>query len=143
VAYLGAHAFVSASAVTGVASYDPAHSSPGVNLYVSGDVPEARLIALDKTPIHMWRFAYERLGWTTPMPTDVEAYQKFWSAALPDGSGGLYVASNDLAVLHLDRDSRLIWAQPGRFHHVIVRGLDVEILALTRERHRLPHQQPR
>ena len=50
----------------------------------------------------------------------------------------MYATFTDIGLLHVDRDSRLLWALPGRFHHALTRGTSGELLVLTRERRSIP-----
>jgi hypothetical protein len=108
----------------------------GPRLYVSGDGPVARLIDESGAVLHTWRGDF----WAAFPAADVtwgHGATETWRRArlLPDGS--LLAIHEGIGMVHLDRESRLLWANPGNYHHDLqVAG--AEIVALAREARMIP-----
>ncbi len=88
----------------GVVIHDPARASAGVNLYVSGDAPEARLVDLEGREQHRWRYPFER-AFPQKEPT-IET--PFFRRAQLDRAGNLYAIYQGGGLIVLDHTSRLL-----------------------------------
>jgi hypothetical protein len=80
--------------------YNPEESYDGYNLYISKMNRMALLIDMEGATIHQW--SYPHGNW-------------HHSELLP--SGELLVTIRDRMLLKLDRESRVVWSEEGRFHH--------------------------
>lgn len=125
----------------GVTRHDRAFAWRGLNLYSSGHAPEAILMDMDGRILHRWRRPFAEVFPEYPLPRD--AYGRLcWRRvhALPNGD--LLVIYEGLGMARLDRDSNVIWANPGKFHHDLEVLPGGEILSLAREAHLVPHVSP-
>jgi hypothetical protein len=109
---------------SGVVRFDRSRTAPGRRFFVSGDAPVAHLIERDGTVVHTWTSDF----WTEFPDSHVShgnGSTENWRRArlLPDGS--ILAIHEGLGMVRLDRDSRVIWANPGKTHHDLQVLLDV------------------
>jgi hypothetical protein len=114
----------------GVFVHEP-DASTALRFYVSGDGPVARVIDATGTVHHTWRGDFWAHFPGYPVARDHGATDNWRRARLlPDGS--VVAVHEGLGMVRIDRDSRLLWANPGRHHHDLHVAGD-EIVALARE----------
>ena len=119
---------------TGVRLLDAEHVAEGINLYTSGDAPEATLIDASGAVLHRWSKPIQEV-WPDAGRTEPDAtYSKYWrNAALVD-DGGVVAIFDYIGLVRVDRDSRLVWASRCGCHHDLQLMPDGSIYALTAAR---------
>jgi hypothetical protein len=125
----------------GARSRHPSQVQPGVNLYTSGHLAEARLIDNSGELLHSWSADFWQIWPDYPVEKDHRMTQ-FWRRVrlLPDG--GLLAIYEGLGLLCLNADSSLRWAVSNRAHHDLDIAPDGRIYVLTREAGILPRVHP-
>jgi hypothetical protein len=103
-------------AAYGVTVYDEDLAAPGLNLVVSGHGCSAALMEMDGTVVHEWSLPYED-AFPGREVDDASNGDEYWRRAMLLPDGGLIAIYEGLGVVRLDRDSRLVWAVPGGYHH--------------------------
>jgi hypothetical protein len=97
-----------------VVSYDPEKTSPGVNFYSSRGQQGAQLIDMQGRVLHEWNTSHKG------------AWQH--SELLPNGD--VIAIIKEQRLTRYDKDSNLIWAVRGRFHHDLwISGDEIFVLA--------------
>ncbi len=131
-----ASGFEEAPATSGVTVYDRERARPGFNFYTSGHAPVATLMDMDGNVRHTWSHAYDLIPGADPNANPM--LSKTWRRArlLPDG--GLLAIHDGLALVRLDRDSKLLWSYTRNPHHDLDVGPEGEIYVLTRRAHLMP-----
>ncbi|MBI2435901.1 MAG: hypothetical protein HYV26_23855 [Candidatus Hydrogenedentes bacterium] len=94
---------------------NPAKSFQGYTFYVSGHAPAAYLIDMDGNVLHHWEAPLN-----TVFPDD-EAAQKagarMWRRAYLYNNGDVLAIYQGFAIARFDKDSKLLWARKGGYHH--------------------------
>lgn len=114
----------------GVVAYDQSRAFDGVNFYTSvGGV--AQLVDMHGRTLYRW---------SNPVlaPAQWHGTNSFWeySHLFPDGRILAVRVNGDL--VELDRDSRVLWTVPGRFHHDLAVAENGDIYALAWDAHIIP-----
>ncbi len=117
----------------------------GLNLYVSGHAPEARLVDMEGRLLHRWSYPLERFRpevFEDPATRDQFRKLEYFRRArlLPDGK--LLAIFEGLGLVELDPDSHLLWAYRGGAHHDLDVDHEGRILVLDREGTTLPWLDP-
>lgn len=117
------------SARAGVLRHDARRAQPGYNLYVSGHETGAFLMTMDGKAVHRWRLAFSEA--CPPSPYGAMAGQRWWRRAhlLPDGS--ILAIFEYSGLVKVDRDSKLVWARCGLYHHDVTVDANGRILVLV------------
>lgn len=121
----------------GVAIHRRRAAAPGYNLFLSGHFEGADLIDLEGNLIHRWespRRDVLRRRAKKPRRGNLDGLR--FAHALPDL--GLLAIHDYIALVRLDRVSRLIWSYAGEPHHDLWIGKDGEIFVLTSREELLP-----
>ena len=116
----------------GVTRHDPERAFAGLNFYVSGHAPEARLVDMDGRVLHRWSHDF----WATWPDYPIQkthSMTEYWRRAYLYENGDILAIHEGLGLLKLDKDSQLLWAQPNRAHHDLHVLPDGDIWVLTRE----------
>lgn len=91
------------------------------NFYVSGHASEAHLIDMQGQPVHHWQADFAAVFPEVPAATDQwydqAHWRQYWRRAHLLPNGDLLAIWEGNALVKLDRDSNVIWAQRGMFHH--------------------------
>lgn len=118
----------------GVTIHDRERALPGRNFYFSGHAAEARLIDMDGGELHRWSYAFDAIWPDRPLPPR----RAFWRRArlLPDGS--VIAIYEGWGIIKIDRDSKLVWANPIRAHHDLALLPNGDLWVLTRRAHLVP-----
>jgi hypothetical protein len=82
--------------------------------------------------VHRWSHAFEGLWPELDVPPDAAGRGKWRRAELLD-DGGILAIHEGIGLVRLDRDSRLLWAYPGKTHHDLHVLPDGRIWTLGRE----------
>ena len=109
-------------------------AAPGLNLYTSGDAPEATLMDAEGRVVHTWQKTFEQAFPGRVLADDARGAD-FWRrvALLPDG--GLLAIYEGQGLVRLDRDSNLLWTFDQQPHHDLQVLPDGRIWVLTRKAH--------
>jgi hypothetical protein len=113
----------------GVGLHVAGEAWPGQNLYTSGDAPAARLVDMDGALLQRWQLDY-RDAFPDADPAWLErAGTQYWRRARLLDGGDLLAIYDYHGLVRVDRDSRLVWASPGQYHHDLWLG-DGQLWAL-------------
>lgn len=122
--------------------HDPGRAFAGANFYVSGHGQEAWLVDMQGRPLHRWRADFWSIWPDYPVSRD-HPMTAFFRRAHLYPNGDVLVIWEGLGIARLDRDSRVLWAQPIRAHHDLEVLDSGEIWVLTREARIVPELDPR
>ncbi len=125
---------------TGVVVYDGPRVSSGLNFYTSGHAPVAVLMDMSGRRLHQWRMSFERAWSEQPgavPPASIKS-AGYWRRARLLRNGDVIAIFEGLGLIRIDKDSNLIWARFGGFHHDLDVTDDGLIYALTREPRVIP-----
>ena len=127
---------------TGVLVYSRGNAYEGYNFFTSGHGPEALLMDMEGHVVHTWNRGYDD-EWpehdSAGKTPEFQQNTAYWRRAHLFPNGDVLAIFGGLALLKLDRNSRLLWAVRGGFHHDLDILDDGRIFVLTRiERDRRP-----
>jgi Arylsulfotransferase (ASST) len=119
---------------TGVRDYDPARAFNGINFYMAGHKPAAYLADMEGNVLHEWSYKFE-----DALPdfkiTEKHVQHKFWRRAFMQPNGDLLAIFEGLALIKLDKNSKLKWIYDAKApHHDLYVDKDGKIFLLTRIR---------
>ncbi|MBD3235452.1 MAG: hypothetical protein GF330_01965 [Candidatus Eisenbacteria bacterium] len=124
-----------------VTRFVPGQAWDGLNFYVSGHDAGATLIDMQGRELHGWHCeaarAWPDREWGRTAKKRGEVYD-FWRRAHVFPNGDVLAIFTGVGLVKLDRDSSILWAQEGGFHHDLHVAADGRIYALTREAKLLP-----
>jgi hypothetical protein len=103
----------------------------GLNLVVSGHAPAAQLLDMDGALLFEWHMARE-VAWPGLDLGADPGFAAFWRRAHVLPNGELLAILDGIGMVKLDRRSRLLWANPGRYHHDLWLDQDGTIYTLAR-----------
>jgi hypothetical protein len=120
-----------------IGRHDPRRAWQGLNLAISGDEAAAVLFDMEGRVLHRWRQPIARV-WPDLRGNEEAKKVDYWRRVrlLPDGS--LLAIYDGRGLIHLSRDSRLLWAHRGGIHHDLDLAPDGSIHALDRVGKALP-----
>ena len=130
---------------SGVTIYDRSRTQDGLNFYTTGDVPGAILMDMEGHVHHKWAHGYIEAWTASPDRPELRPSPKgsgFWRRAYLFENGDVLAVFDGLAILKVDRNSRLLWVTFGGFHHDLDVMDDGTIYVLTREAHIVPSYNP-
>lgn len=130
-----------APAANHVTVYKEDRAGHGINLYTSGDAPEAVLMDMRGNILHRWRYEFADAFPDRPIPDGPESWG-WWSRVSLYPNGDLTAIYDGYGLVKVDRDSNLIWATPGVFHHDLFVDAQDTIYCLTRETKVIPDIHP-
>jgi len=117
----------------GVTVYDASKAQDGVNLYTSGDAEAAYLTDMKGEVLHTWQYDFRTAFPDHPEP-DGQPHLEHWRRAYAYPNGDLLAIYEGFGLLRVDKDSKLLWANPMRFHHDLwIDNESNDIWALSRE----------
>jgi hypothetical protein len=114
----------------GVTLWNRERAEAGLNLYCSGHGAEAVLMDMDGEVLHRWSYPYEEIDDAPPL---AEPYQGAWRRVHLLADGSLLAIHEGLAIVKVDRDSRLLWHRVLPVHHDFDVAENDHVLVLTRE----------
>ena len=115
-----------------VTVHDAGRAFQGLNLVVSAHAPQAALMDMDGRVLHTWQREMEE-GWAElPGVAGREGFGTFWRRARALPNGDLLAIYDRIGMIKLDRDSELIWSNPGGYHHDLFVAADGTIYTLSR-----------
>ena len=110
---------------SGVTKFDQRKSLTGINIYKSGDTPEAYLMDMRGKILHTWSEKLEE--------------NVTWSNVELSSQGDLYVFVDYEKLIKLDWDSNLLWQSDNLgFHHDLSLSEDNDVYALARKIEYIP-----
>lgn len=130
---------------SGVTVYEKGRVFDGLNFYTTGDVPGAVLMDMEGRVLHKWAHGYIDAWIASPDRPELRPSPKgsgFWRRAYLFDDGEVLAVFDGLAILKVDRDSKLIWVAFGGYHHDLDVMDDGRIYVLTREAHIVPSYNP-
>lgn len=128
----------------GVVVYDAERAYDGFNFYTSGHFPGAILMDMKGNVLHRWRKDFldawgDRPAELLPASNKSAGY---WRRAHLFENGDVLAIFEGIGLIKIDRDSNLIWARFGGFHHDLDVMEDGSIYVLTREPRMIPDISP-
>jgi hypothetical protein len=123
---------------SGVTHHEPALAWPGLNFAVSAHAPEARLLDMEGRELHRWARSYEETWPGRPLTKRGARHHRYWRRALPLPDGSLLAVFENLGLVKLDRDSKLLWTYPEATHHDVAAAPDGNLYVLIRVPRRIP-----
>jgi hypothetical protein len=133
--------YEAAPAKANVTRHDPARAWQGLNLLISGHAPEAVLMDMDGNVVHRWSLSFAE---AFPDRTDLatQSSMGFWRRVSLLPGGELLAIFDNLGVIKLDKDSRLLWANPCRCHHDLDVAPDGRIYSVANRAEVVPRLHP-
>jgi hypothetical protein len=130
--------------VWGVTVHDETRAWDGLNFYTSGHTAGAILMDMSGNVLHEWSHSFMdawRAGPGGELPKSSKG-SGFWRRAHLFENGDVLAIFDGHAMIKVDRDSRLIWARFGGFHHDLEVMDDGRIYTLLREPRIVPRIHP-
>jgi outer membrane protein assembly factor BamB len=124
-----------------VTIHDRDRAYPGYNLYTSGHKAEAYLIDMEGRVLHRWYNDFWSLWPDYPVGKDHTDTQFFRRVYLYE-NGDLLAIYSSLGIIKLNKDSKVLWANPVLAHHDLEVLPDGRIYLLTREPRIVPAIDP-
>lgn len=121
--------------VWGITVHDDAKTWDGLNFYTSGHTAGAILMDMNGNVLHEWNHSFMdawRAGPGGELPKSSKG-SGFWRRAYLFANGDVLAIFDGHAMIKVDKDSRLIWARFGGFHHDLDVMEDGRIYTLVRE----------
>jgi len=101
----------------GVTVYRKGRAWDGLNLYVSGHAPEARLVDMQGRVLHRWRHDFSRVWPDRRVEPQMRPLTNFWRRVHLLANGDLLAIFEGFGLIRINKDSKLIWAYDGPCHH--------------------------
>lgn len=121
----------------GVLTYDKQLASKGDNFYVTTGGPTARLMDMEGVELHTWTKPFDK-DWPLLSPRDelidYDRHPNHWRRARLLPGGDVLALMEGTGLVKVDKDSNLLWAYQGGFHHDLDVTDDGRIFVLTRRR---------
>jgi len=115
-----------------VARYDLDLAQDGLNLVVSAHAPQASLLDMKGNVLHTWTADFDQI-WPGALGFEVDELQEtYWRSAELLPNGGLLALFDDIGVVRLDANSKLLWAYKGRCHDDVAVAADGTVYVLAR-----------
>jgi hypothetical protein len=115
-----------------IAVWDKERSYNGRNFWISGHASEAYLTDMAGEVLHTWRSDFWKIWPDYPAPkNDGSAHHYRRAFVYPNGD--CLLIHEGRAILKVDKDSNVLWAQPNRAHHDAWLAPDGGVFVLTRE----------
>ncbi len=113
------------ASISGITLFDRERTLPGINLYKSGDAPEAYLMDMSGNTLHTWAVK--------------TAEDDTWSNIEISSHGDLIVFVNYEGLMRLDWDSNILWQSENLgFHHDLSIAENKDIYALVKKTEYIP-----
>ncbi|NNE08898.1 MAG: hypothetical protein HKN20_10105, partial [Gemmatimonadetes bacterium] len=116
--------------LSGVILHDEERAAPGLNFYMTAGGPSAFLMDMDGEVLHTWTLPFEQ---AFPSFTgNVRIGAEYWRYAHLYEDGRVLAIFARHGIIMVDKDSQLIWATEGDYHHVTDIDEDGTILVTGR-----------
>jgi len=123
----------------GVTVHDKGRAYEGLNLFTSGHGAEAMLMDMDGEVLYTWRYDFSRAWPDVKLPRDKTSDGSiFWRRVNLSDNGDLWAIFEGLGLMKVDRDSNLVWARRGGFHHDLFVTDNGYLYVLKREEKIIP-----
>jgi hypothetical protein len=126
-----------ASGQENVTVWVPELAYDGLNLHTSGHLPEAQLMDMDGRVVHRWRLDF-RAAFPKHPAERIVFGMAYWRRVHPFENGDLLAIYEGYGLIKVDRDSNLLWANAGRYHHDLFVDRDGRIYTLVRRAELVP-----
>src|SRR5262249_51286492 len=122
----------------GVTTYDPQRAEDGLNFFTSAHAPLASLIDMNGAVVRTWIADIGKVFAGRPGVSAPESSGRFIRDAelLPDG--GILALFDEIGIVRLDADSRVVWSFPASVHHDVYLDATGTIWALAHEQRLVP-----
>ncbi len=129
---------------TNVIVYDAQRCWNGLNFYTSGHMPGAVLMDMRGKILHEWKMKFIDAWKAMPGEERPKTIKSggFWRRAYLFENGDVIGIYDWLGIVKLDKDSNLIWAKFGGFHHDLAVLPDGRIITLVRKARIVPRINP-
>jgi Arylsulfotransferase (ASST) len=115
-----------------VITYDENKSFEGVTLLVSGHRPGAYLIDMKGKILHEWGLDFDDVWPSGDIFNEHIEHKTFWRRVHLFENGDLLAIFEGIALIKIDKNSKLIWKNKCRAHHDIHVGSNGNIFTLAR-----------
>lgn len=137
IGYLGGSTLANGKQRSGVTIHEQESAWQGLNFYTSGHAAEAYLVDMNGRVLHGWKKDFWEVWPDYPTSRRNENTQ-FWRRAHLYENGDILAIYEGMGIVKLDKDSNLLWANPGKAHHDLEVMPNGDIYVLTREAHVIP-----
>jgi hypothetical protein len=122
-----------AAAGRAIRLHDPSLAEDGLNFFSSAHAPVAILMDMDGRIVKTWTADAKKIFPGLVVEPKSKGNDEFLRDAelLPDG--GIIGLFDQIGLVRLDANSRVVWACPGKVHHDVVVGENGEIWTLYHE----------
>jgi hypothetical protein len=122
----------------GVTVYNEALAQKGYSFFTSGHAPAAFLMDMEGKIVHEWRAEFSDIWPNHPeAPEGPSAKQNWWRHAELLPNGDIIAVWEVYGIFKLDKDSKVLWANPNRAHHDLDIAEDGKIYTLSFDRDHL------
>jgi hypothetical protein len=122
----------------GVTLHNRKSSWPGLNLYCSGHAPEAILMDMEGKVLHRWHYDFSSAWPHASYEKETEKQRFFWHHVHLFENGDLLAVFDRLGLIKIDKNSNLLWAWQGSYHHDVHLQADGTLWTLSYEKRRIP-----
>ncbi|MFH2003068.1 MAG: arylsulfotransferase family protein [Planctomycetota bacterium] len=128
--------------VSGVVRHVSEEACAGFNFFTSGHAQAALLMDMKGRVLHEWSNEFWKI-WPGYPTEKSNVHTQFWRRAHLFENGDILVIYEGLGLVKLDKDSGVIWSNPGKMHHDLQVMPDGDIYVLTREARMEPRLNPK
>ena len=128
---------VEGGGATGVVRNEVDRTWGRLNFYTSGHAPEALLMDNSGAVLHRWSADFGLLWPDYPVKKGHNS-RHCWRRARLLPNGDVIALFGGLGMVKVDKDSKVLWAQPNRAHHDLDVAPGGDVYVLTREAHDVP-----
>ena len=118
----------------GVTLYNKDLAYHGYNLYYSGHTAEAFLMDMTGEILHQWKFSLDQVLPELPKPKNPLRGIGFWRRVYLYENGDLLAMYANIALVKIDKESKLLWMSKNQYHHDIILDDQGNIMTLDRKR---------
>ena len=115
----------------GLTAYSRDSVEPGLNFFTSGDAAVARLMDMHGRILHEWRMDHADAFPDSSHPDGPPL--RWWRRARLCENGDVVAIFEGVAIIRIDKDSKLVWKRDIGAHHDLLVRPGGEIFVLTRE----------
>jgi hypothetical protein len=123
---------------SGVLLYDRSRAERGLNFFTSAHAPVATVMDMDGAVLRSWSADAATVFPSAPRDSDHREYDRYFGDAELLSDGSVLALFNEIGVVRIDRDSRVVWSFPARVHHDLVVDPSGTIWVLAHETRIVP-----